>query len=159
MKNLFTSFRSIATVIAVAGLLLPFAAPASAKPAPAKSAPKKTTPSGKPTVEEARKFLDDASAALFDLNVEAQRAQWVQETFITYDTEILSAKRNEALLNVGVDLAKKAARFDGVAESPRLHATGDDHSAAAADESHGRYLRSRARAAVAQSRARHQARP
>ncbi len=120
MKNLFASFRSAAMVFAVAGLVVPFAAPASAKPAPAtpaKNAPKSTRKAsgGKPTVEEARKFLADATVALFDLNVEGQRAQWVQETFITYDTEILAAKRNEALLNVGVDLAKKAARFDGAA--------------------------------------------
>jgi peptidyl-dipeptidase A len=100
MKTLFASFRRAAMTFAAAGLLV---APASAQPAPAK-----------PTVEEARQFLADASARLFDLTVETGRAQWVQETFITYDTEILAAKRNETVLNVGVDLAKKAARFDGV---------------------------------------------
>ncbi|MFY9824092.1 MAG: M2 family metallopeptidase [Thermoanaerobaculia bacterium] len=103
MKNLFASFRQSAAVFVGALLLslLAVAVPASAQAA-------------KPTVEEARKFLADASARLFDLTVESGRASWVQETFITYDTEILAAKRNEALLNVGVDLAEKAARFDGV---------------------------------------------
>lgn len=67
-----------------------------------------------PTVEDARKFLADAQARLLDLSIEAQRAQWVQSTFITYDTETLAAKRNEVLLGVGVELTKQAARFDGV---------------------------------------------
>jgi len=110
MKSLFESFRQPAAFLVGAALLLALfavAVPASAQ------APK-------PTVEEARKFLADASARLLDLNIEGQRATWVQETFITYDTEILAAKRNEALLNVGVDLAKKAARFDGVQLPPDL---------------------------------------
>ncbi|HEV8580619.1 MAG TPA: M2 family metallopeptidase [Thermoanaerobaculia bacterium] len=67
-----------------------------------------------PTEAEARKFLDEAQTRLLDLSIEAQRAAWVQSTFITFDTEILAAKRNEALLTVGVDLAKQATRFDGV---------------------------------------------
>jgi peptidyl-dipeptidase A len=113
MKNRFESFRVAATGFSVAGILIVLtAAPSSAQPAPAAAT--------KPTVEEARKFLADASAQLFDLTVESGRATWVQETFITFDTEILAAKRNEALLNVGVDLAKKAARFDGVQLPPDL---------------------------------------
>ena len=57
----------------------------------------------KPTVEEARKFLADASKRLLDLSIEGQRAEWVQETFITYDTQILAAARGEVLLTDGVD--------------------------------------------------------
>jgi peptidyl-dipeptidase A len=107
MKNPL-SFRLPATILAGAGLLLALVAPApvSAQPAAGKGA--------RPTVEDARKLVADASQRLLDLSIEAGRAQWVQSTFITYDTEILAAKRNEALLNVGVDLAKKATRFDGV---------------------------------------------
>jgi peptidyl-dipeptidase A len=116
MKTLFASFRLAATVFAVAGLLGVLAGPAAAEPAAASAAGSVTA--GKPSVEEARKLIADASARLADLTTEAGRSQWVQETFITYDTEILAAKRNEALLNVGVDLAKKAARFDGVALPP-----------------------------------------
>src|SRR5947199_5049852 len=103
MKNPFESFRRPAAILT--GTLLLVIAPAAAQPA-AKGA--------KPTVEDARKFLADASTHLLDLSIESGRAQWVQETFITYDTETLAAKRNEALLGVSVDLAKKAARFDGV---------------------------------------------
>jgi peptidyl-dipeptidase A len=66
------------------------------------------------TVEEARKLLAEAQKRLLDLSIEAQRAQWVQSNFITYDTEILAAQRNEVLLGVQVDYAKQAARFDSV---------------------------------------------
>jgi peptidyl-dipeptidase A len=67
-----------------------------------------------PTVEEARKLLAEAQKRLLDLSIEAQRAQWVQSTYITYDTEILAAQRNEVLLGTQVDYAEQAARFDSV---------------------------------------------
>ena len=79
---------------------------------PAAAAPPARKATATPTVADARKFLDDAQKRLLDLSIEAQRAQWVQSTFITYDTEILAAQRNEALLKVNVDLAKQATRFD-----------------------------------------------
>ncbi len=68
----------------------------------------------KPTAAEAQKFIEDAGKLLLELTIEAGRAQWVQANFITSDTEILAAKRNEALLTEGVRLAQEAARFDGV---------------------------------------------
>ncbi len=77
----------------------------------------KTAP---PTAAQAKKFLDDAQKRLLDLSIEAQRAQWVQSNFITFDTETLAAQRNEALLTVSVDLAKQATRFDGVKLPPDL---------------------------------------
>jgi peptidyl-dipeptidase A len=101
MKN-----RSVA-FLACAGLLLTLAAgPATA------AAPKKAA--AKPTAAEARKFLDDASKRLLDLSIEAGRAAWVQENFITEDTQILAAARGEVLTGVAVELAKQAVRFDGV---------------------------------------------
>ncbi len=110
MKNPL-SFRLPAAILAGAGLLLAFVSPA---PVAAQTAAK----GAKPTEADARKFIADATERLFDLSIEAGRAQWVQATFITYDTEILAAKRNEAVLNVGVDLAKQASRFDGVQLDP-----------------------------------------
>jgi len=67
-----------------------------------------------PTVDEVQKFITDAEARLLELSIEGQRAQWVQENFITYDTEILAAKRNEVLVAAAVDYAKQAARYDKV---------------------------------------------
>ncbi|MGO9492643.1 MAG: hypothetical protein ACLPZY_10190, partial [Terracidiphilus sp.] len=54
--------------------------------------PQTTAP---PTVEEARQFTDAAEKRLLDLWVKASRAQWVQETFITDDTEILAAQADQ----------------------------------------------------------------
>lgn len=67
-----------------------------------------------PTVEEATKFVNDAEARLAELNVEANRASWVQSTYITPDTQALAARANELLINAGVELAKSAARFDNI---------------------------------------------
>ncbi|MDQ3281028.1 MAG: M2 family metallopeptidase [Acidobacteriota bacterium] len=67
-----------------------------------------------PTVEEATQFVADAEARLAAMNVDAQRASWVQSTYITHDTQILSARENEKLINAGVELAKKAARYDNL---------------------------------------------
>ena len=50
------------------------------------------------------------------MNVEQQRAAWVAENFITHDTQILAAHVNEQQINLGVSLAKDAAKFDGTGE-------------------------------------------
>jgi len=62
--------------------------------------------------EEAKKFIADAEAKLLEVNVEAGRADWVKDTYITEDTEILAAKADERAINAGVELAKQATRFD-----------------------------------------------
>ncbi|HKO58537.1 MAG TPA: M2 family metallopeptidase, partial [Thermoanaerobaculia bacterium] len=71
-----------------------------------------------PTVDEATRFVNDAETRLAEMNVEAQRASWVAENFITSDTQIISAKANEKQIALGVDLAKQAARFDNVQGLP-----------------------------------------
>lgn len=67
-----------------------------------------------PTVEEARQFLADAEARLLDLWIQRDRAQWVQSTYITDDTELLAARANEAVIAASVELANAATRFDGL---------------------------------------------
>jgi peptidyl-dipeptidase A len=67
-----------------------------------------------PTVDEARAFLADAETRLFDLGVKAGRASWVQENFITEDTEQIAADANQEANTLSADLAKKAHRFDGL---------------------------------------------
>jgi peptidyl-dipeptidase A len=71
-----------------------------------------------PTAAEAKAFVDDAEKQLFDLGVKASRASWVQENFITDDTEQLAADASEALNTLSVELAKKAKRFDGLQLPP-----------------------------------------
>jgi peptidyl-dipeptidase A len=68
-----------------------------------------------PTAAEATEFVNDAEAKLAAVNVEQQRASWVAENFITYDTQLIAAAANEKQIALGVDLAKQAARFDHVA--------------------------------------------
>jgi peptidyl-dipeptidase A len=65
-----------------------------------------------PTAAEAKAFVDEAEARLLALAVDASRNAWVQNTYITHDTEILAAKANERLISAGVDFAKKAPRYD-----------------------------------------------
>jgi peptidyl-dipeptidase A len=68
-----------------------------------------------PTAAEAKAFVDDADAQLLKASTEGQRADWVKSTFITDDTEAISALGNERLATLQTELAKKAARFEGVA--------------------------------------------
>ena len=70
------------------------------------------------TVEDARAFLADAEEKLLALSTNASRASWVQSTFITDDTEILSAQANEKLIAATAAYAKQAARFSGLALPP-----------------------------------------
>ena len=67
-----------------------------------------------PTAEEAAQFVQEAEARLAAMNVDAQRASWVQSTYITHDTQLMAARENEKLINAGVELAKRAARYDGL---------------------------------------------
>jgi peptidyl-dipeptidase A len=82
-------------------------------PAPAPQPP--PAPAGP---SAAAKFVSDAEGRLAAINVEQQRASWVAENFITYDTQILAARANEIQINAGVELAKEAAKFDRVPDLP-----------------------------------------
>jgi peptidyl-dipeptidase A len=75
---------------------------------------------GAPTVAEAQEFMKKAEAQLEDLGVRAGRAGWVQENFITDDTEVLAAQANEKLTAVVTQLALDARRFDGMKLPPDL---------------------------------------
>ena len=74
----------------------------------------KTAINQKPTPAEAEKFVATAEAELFDLGLKAQRAGWVQENFITDDTEKLASDANDAFTAAGTRLAKEAVKFDGL---------------------------------------------
>ena len=67
-----------------------------------------------PTVQDAKKFLDDAEQRLLVLANEAQQASWVQENFITSDTEALAALANQRATDEQVRLAKESKRFDAL---------------------------------------------
>jgi peptidyl-dipeptidase A len=73
-----------------------------------------------PTVQDATKFIEDAEQRLLVLGNEAQQASWVQENFITSDTEALAARANQRATDEQVRLAKESKRFDGLALPPDL---------------------------------------
>jgi peptidyl-dipeptidase A len=74
--------------------------------------------SARPSESEAKAFLEDAEGRLFDVGVKAQRAAWVEENFITADTEQIAADLGEQANTLSTELAKQAARFDGVKLPP-----------------------------------------
>ena len=67
-----------------------------------------------PTVEEAQAFIAQAETRLLDLWIDAGRAAWVQNNFITDDTNALAAAANTAVLAATTELAAAAARFDAL---------------------------------------------
>jgi len=71
-----------------------------------------------PTEAEAQKFLDAAESRYFDLTNKAQRATWVEENFITEDTEEIAAEANQELSAFAAEMSKKAHDFDGVKLPP-----------------------------------------
>jgi peptidyl-dipeptidase A len=82
--------------------------------------PSATHVKGAATVAEAQAFMKKAEEQLLDLGVRASRASWVQENFITDDTETMSAQANEKLTAVVTQLALDARRFDGLKLPPEL---------------------------------------
>jgi peptidyl-dipeptidase A len=72
----------------------------------------------KATVAEADKFIADAESQLFALSVQTSRADWVKSTYITDDTETLSANANRDLIAATTELAEKSRRFEGLKLSP-----------------------------------------
>jgi peptidyl-dipeptidase A len=73
-----------------------------------------------PTLADAEAFIKEAESRLLALSVDAQRAAWVQATYITQDTEILAAQANERSIAAGVEFAKQATRFDSLKLPPEL---------------------------------------
>ncbi len=104
-------------ILVLAGFCTLFCVPGHAQEAaPDKTDAKRSVP----TVEEARAFLDASEAKFLDLTVKASRASWVEENFITEDTEEIAAGANEELNTLSSGLAKAAHRFDGLKLPPEM---------------------------------------
>jgi peptidyl-dipeptidase A len=71
-------------------------------------------PAAPPTAEEARAFVEEAEANLYDIWLKASHTAWVQNTYINYDTQILAAEAQQEALAATMDYAKQATRFDGL---------------------------------------------
>ncbi len=84
--------RLLALAVFSSIVLLAVAAIAQAPP-PAK---KRTSSAGvRPTVANARAFVDAAEKRLLDLWIASARASWVQQNFITDDTERMAADADQ----------------------------------------------------------------
>ncbi len=73
-----------------------------------------------PSVAEAQEFMKQAEARLSALSVKVQRASWVQENFITDDTQAIAADAIDEITAATTELVEQAKRFDGLALSPEL---------------------------------------
>jgi peptidyl-dipeptidase A len=74
----------------------------------------------KPTVAEAEQFMKEAEARFDETTVRASRAGWVQENFITDDTEAISSDAQDQYTAVITDLVEQSKRFDGLQLFPEL---------------------------------------
>jgi len=67
-----------------------------------------------PSVAEAEAFLSRAEKDLFDFSVEGGRVAWVNNTYITDDTDALAAKYGEIGTEKSVQYALEAAKYQNV---------------------------------------------
>src|SRR3954452_9172803 len=70
--------------------------------------------SSSPTAAAAKAFLDTANATTLRLGIQQGQAGWVQQTFITDDTEAIAARANQAANEAGAQFAKRSVQFDNV---------------------------------------------
>lgn len=85
---------------------------ATAKKGPAKIAAAAKTAA--PTIAEAEAFLKEAEARLEKLSNTAQRADWVNQTHITDDTEAIAAQAGELALAAAGEIALASRRYNGL---------------------------------------------
>jgi peptidyl-dipeptidase A len=75
----------------------------------------KATPA--PTAADVKTFLDNANETMRVLDIEEGRAGWVQQNFITDDTQALSARASQAYIDAVARLAKESTKYDQVTVS------------------------------------------
>ena len=67
-----------------------------------------------PTVAEAQAFMNKAEAQFAELTEKVNRATWVQENFITDDTEAMAANAIDQITAAMTELVEQSKRFDGL---------------------------------------------
>lgn len=73
---------------------------------------------GRPTPEEARRFVAQVNDDLRDLTVKASTADWIKSTYITGDSERMSAAMNQELLGYTAEAIRASTRFAGLKLDP-----------------------------------------
>ena len=74
-----------------------------------------TATASTPSVADAEAFIAKAESDLFDFSVEGGRVAWVNNTYITDDTDALAAKYGEIGTEKSVQYALQAAKYQNVA--------------------------------------------
>ena len=77
-----------------------------------------TTQPQKLTQQDAQGFLQEVEAQMTALIIEASRAEWIYQNFITEDTSSLASEQNQRYTEAGVKYAMEAAKFDDVDVTP-----------------------------------------
>ncbi len=67
-----------------------------------------------PTAADAAAFLKDVDEQLLQLGISLNQAGWVQQNFITVDTEGINARANKAFIEAVAKYAKDAVKFQGL---------------------------------------------
>jgi peptidyl-dipeptidase A len=67
-----------------------------------------------PTAADAAAFLNGVDEQLLQLGISLNQAGWVQQNFITVDTEGINAKANQAFIEAVAKYAKDAVKFQGL---------------------------------------------
>src|SRR5712691_5532277 len=71
-----------------------------------------------PTAADAKKFLDNVNETMKRLYIAQNQAGWIAQTYITDDTEALSARVNLEVTSAAARFAKESTRFDKVEVAP-----------------------------------------
>ena len=70
------------------------------------------TTAGSSNTNDPKAFLKQANDTILRLSTEASQATWVQENFITQDTEALATRANQVYMTQVTDYAKQAAKLE-----------------------------------------------
>src|SRR5687767_13939353 len=68
----------------------------------------------RPTVAEAQKFIADAERRISELTLRNERIAWINQTYISEDTDKLSADALTDMTAAITELAKASRRFKGI---------------------------------------------
>ncbi|TMA31756.1 MAG: M2 family metallopeptidase [Deltaproteobacteria bacterium] len=95
----------------ISSLLMLAAACVSAPAAPGKT---EAAPKGPPTADEVTAFLDKTNTDLRTYGIKSNTASWIQNTYITDDTDRAAADASAASLAVSTEAVKQAAKYKDV---------------------------------------------
>jgi peptidyl-dipeptidase A len=79
-----------------------------------------SAPAPTPSAADAAKFVAGVNETMLELGREQQQANWVAATYITKDTEAITARANQTYIDAIARNAKDAARFNGVDVAPEV---------------------------------------